>query len=190
MTTRGGLLLRYLVALGVAISWARGADAALMTASGNDISSLAITLTLTESEDTVAGTTSLSYDVALGADGGVWDIVGFGVVRARSEGAIMSADAPAGWSGAGSAHFVNWHVGASASPLAEGDHLENFSYSYAGTAPSSQLFFYLVTKDGSTPFQVASNDIPLLAPAVVVPEPTAVALVALPLMGLLYRRRS
>jgi hypothetical protein len=169
------------------------AQAALITTVGHDITGLDLTLLLTPESAAAAGTTTLSYDVALRPDDSAeWQIVGFTVLRDWTEGAYAGSPAvaaPTGWAVDPTAHFVNWDVHTGDVRIAEGESLGGFAYTFFGDTPTDQLFRYLVSRDGGTPFQVLSNEVSL-APAVVIPEPRAALLVALPLAGLMYRHRA
>ena len=171
----------------------KAAHAALITTAGNDITGLDITLAATPDTDTDTGTTTLSYDIALGTDPAAeWLIVGVTVLRDWTEGPYTGSPAvatPAGWAVDPSNHFVHWGAHTADVEIAEGESLGGFTYTFFGAPPTDQLFRYLVSKDGGTPFQVLSNEISV-PPAAVVPEPAAAALIVLPVVGLLYRRRT
>jgi len=191
MTTRGGLVLRYLVALGVAISWARGAEAALMTTSGEAFNGVDITLTRGTETDAAAGTTTLSYEISLGADAVAdWQLIGFTVLRESGEGPFQSTASPAGWAVTAFDDFVHWRAHTAGSEIPEGTTVAGITYTYFGDAPAGQFYRYLVRQNGHTPIQLLSADVTSLAPAVVIPEPTAAALLALPIAVALYRRRA
>jgi len=194
MNTRGGLLFRYLVALSVAILWARGADAALMTTSGETFTGVDISLTMGTETDVGAGTTTLAFEISLGADAAAdWQIVGFTVIREPGEGTFQSPDPPppGGWLVTlYGEDFVHWKAHTAGSEIPEGATLPDFTYTYFGDAPAGQFYRYLVSKDGGTPFQLLSTDVTSLPPAVVIPEPTAAALIFLPIAAVLYRRRA
>lgn len=156
----------------------------------HDITGLAIDLTLDATHPT-GETTHLAYDIALGDDATAtaWAIVGFSVIRAWSEGAVVGAVAsPGGWDGVVAVHFGDW---ATAGPgIGEGDHLGGFGYTVAGGSVPSQLYVYFVTKNGGDAFPVLSSDLPVLAGSeVVVPEPASAALLLTAIAPLLLRRR-
>ncbi|HEX9592868.1 MAG TPA: hypothetical protein VGB12_05905 [bacterium] len=186
------VLPRWSLVAGLAILGAGGAQAALIATPGNDITGLNITLTLTPESDAEGGTTTLSYEVGLATDAAAeWLIVGFTVLRDWTEGPYTGSPAvggPDGWAVGPTSHFVHWDVHTGAVEIGEDESLAGFTYTFFGESPTNQLFRYLVSKGGATPFQVLSNE-RTLAPAVVIPEPNAAMLVGLPLAGLLYRRR-
>jgi len=136
----------------------------------------ALSLELTIDSATT-GETGLTYNLALNDDPtATWTVVDFAIIRDWSEGAASNLVMPADWSGSVSDHFIDWS-GDATSALTEGG-TKSFGYTVAGGVPSTQLFVYYVTKNGGTPFQVIDSAVPLLSSAqVVVPEPTAFALV-------------
>jgi hypothetical protein len=191
MNTPRGFLFRCLVALGVAVLWARGAEAALMTTSGEAFTGVDITLAMSTATDAGAGTTTLSFEISLGADAAAdWQIVGFTVIREWGEGAFHGTGSPTGWSVTAYDDFVNWKAHTAGSEIPEETTVPAFTYAYFGDAPAGQFYRYLVSQDGGTPFQLISADVTAIPPAVVIPEPTAAALLVMPLAALLYRRRT
>jgi len=191
MSFRRGFLFCCLVTLGLAVSWARCADAALMNTSGDVFTGVDITLAVSTETDAGAGTTTLSFEISLGADATAdWQIVGFTVIREWEEGAFHSTGSPTGWSVTAYDDFVNWKAHTAGSEISEATTLPGFTYTYFGDAPTGQFYRYLVSQDGGTPFQLISADVTAIPPAVVIPEPTAAALLALPLAAVLYRRRT
>ncbi len=153
----------------------------------HNIDSLSLTLTVS-TDDSVAGQTGLTYAVTLNEDPvAAWTVVDFAVIRDWSEGTASDVVNDRGWSGIASDHFVDWS-GDAASALGEGESA-SFGYTVAGGVPSSQLFVYYVTKNGGDAFPVISNESEFISPQVVVPEPTAFALVGgITLLGLWGRR--
>ena len=145
------------------------------SAPDHDITGLTIDLTLDATHPNPE-TTHLAYDVALGDDGTAttWAVVGFAVIRAWNEGAVVgSPESPAEWGGAVTDHFADWTTGGAG--IGEGDHLGGFGYTVARSTVPSQMYLYWVTKDGATPFQVISSNLPVVAGAAV-PEPASAAL--------------
>ena len=190
MQFSGGIVRRLMVAIGLTVSYAGGAQAALITTSGTEFTDIAITLAMGTQTDAGAGTTTLSYEITLGADPAAdWQIVGFTVLREPGEGPFHSTASPDGWSVAAYDDFVHWKVHDAGSGIPEETTLPGFTYTYFGDAPAGQFYRYLVRKDGGTPLQLLSTDVTLL-PSAIVPEPGSAALVVVPLATLLYRRRA
>jgi len=149
-----------------------------------------LSLNLTRTVDTsTPGQTSLAYDLTLNEDASAtWTVVDFAISRDWSEGAASGLTNDMGWDGGASSHFIDW-TGDAATALSEGNSA-TFGYTVDGAAPTDQLFIYYVTKDGGSPFQVISSDRATFLPAeVVVPEPSALALVGIAVLAL-WRRRA
>ena len=155
----------------------------------HNIDNLSLDLALTVDTST-PGQTSLAYDLTLNADAtATWTVVDFAISRDWSEGAASGLTNDMGWGGGASSHFIDW-TGDADTALSEGNSA-SFGYTVDGS-PTDQLFIYYVTKDGGSPFQVISSDVPTvtLVPAeVVVPEPSALALVGITVLAL-WRRRA
>jgi len=195
------------VAVGTLLVLAAPAGAALFTpplispAGGSgigpdhNIDNLSLSLALTVDES-VSGQTTRTYDLTLNADASAeWTVVDFAIIRDWSEGTVSGLTMPDDWSGSDDDHFIDW-TGSAASALHEGDSA-TFGYTITGGQPSSQLFVYYVTKnDAEDVFPVISSDafssFEMVTPAseVVVPEPTAFALVGVAILGLWRRRRT
>ncbi len=145
----------------------------------HNIDTLSLTLALTI-DTSIVGETGLTYDLTLNADAAAeWTVVDFAIIRDWSEGAASGLSNTAGWADptTTTGNFLDW-TGDAASALTEGE-TASFAYTVAGDVPVSQLFVYYVTKDGGVPFQVMDNTVPTLLDSaqVIVPEPTALALV-------------
>jgi len=148
------------------------------SAADHDITGLTLEVTLDATHPT-GDTTHLAYDVAVGDDGTAttWVVVGFAVVREWHEGAVVGvAESPASWSGDLVASFADWTTGGA--EIGEGESLGGFGYTVGRSTVPSQMYVYRVSKDGGIPFQVLSNDLPVLASSsAVVPEPASATLV-------------
>jgi len=168
------------------LSLAVPAGAALVAAVGSpSIDTLSLSLSLAV-DSSVPGQATLAYDLTLNSDAGAaWAVRDFSIIRDWSEGLASNLTTNRGWSGSSISHFIEW-TGDAATALAEGD-TAHFAYTVAAAVPASQMFVYYVTKDGGAPFQVVANDAATLVSAQVVPEPTALALVGIGLLGV-WRR--
>jgi len=148
------------------------------SAADHDITGLTIDVTLDTTHPT-GDTTHLAYDVAVGDDSTVttWAVVEFAVIREWHEGAVVgAAESPALWSGDLLASFADWTTGGAG--IGEGESLGGFGYTVARSTVPSQMYIYRVSKDGGIPFQVISNDLPVLASSgAAVPEPASATLV-------------